>query len=47
MDEGVIPYDEAAPPLIILCGPSAVRKVALALRLVQKVPEKVRNITKL
>ena len=44
VDERVTPYDEATPPLIILCGPSAVKKVALSLLVVEKAPARVSNI---
>ncbi|KAG7200528.1 hypothetical protein KM043_001092 [Ampulex compressa] len=41
IDLHVRPYDEINPPLIILTGPSAVKKTALALHIVQTIPKKV------
>ncbi|EFN80458.1 Leucine-rich repeats and guanylate kinase domain-containing protein [Harpegnathos saltator] len=38
----VQPYDEIAPPLVILTGPSAVKKMALALHVTRMIPDKVR-----
>lgn len=37
----VKPYDEASPPLIILTGPFAVKKISLALQIIQTFPNKV------
>lgn len=40
-DDHVQPYDEISPPLMILTGPSALKKMALALHLARTIPEKV------
>lgn len=41
VDAHVQPYDEISPPLIALTGPSAVKKLALALHVVRTIPDKV------
>jgi len=41
--DDVQPYDEISPPLMILTGPSALKKMELALYLVQTIPDKVIN----
>lgn len=41
IDTHVLPYDEISPPLIILTGPSALKKMTLALHVVQTIPDKV------
>ncbi|XP_076300922.1 uncharacterized protein LOC143219039 [Lasioglossum baleicum] len=38
----VLPYDQASPPLLVLTGPSAVRKISLALHIAQTLPKKVK-----
>ncbi|XP_032663417.1 leucine-rich repeat and guanylate kinase domain-containing protein [Odontomachus brunneus] len=38
----VQPYDEIAPPLVILTGPSAMKKMALALHVTRTIPDKVK-----
>ncbi|XP_011059451.1 PREDICTED: uncharacterized protein LOC105149014 [Acromyrmex echinatior] len=38
----VQPYDEISPPLIILTGPSAVKKLELALHVAQTIPDKIK-----
>ncbi|OAD59234.1 Leucine-rich repeat and guanylate kinase domain-containing protein [Eufriesea mexicana] len=42
IDLHVTPYDEVSPPLIILTGPSAVRKLSLALHSAQTLSKKVK-----
>ncbi|XP_066600069.1 uncharacterized protein [Prorops nasuta] len=42
IDKYVFPYDETCPPLIILCGPSAVKKVALAMHICKTIPQKIK-----
>ncbi|XP_061941456.1 uncharacterized protein LOC107993331 isoform X5 [Apis cerana] len=42
IDLHVTPYDELSPPLIILTGPSAVKKLALALHTAQTLTTKVK-----
>jgi len=37
----VQPYDEICPPLMILTGPSALKKMRLALHVAQTIPDKV------
>lgn len=37
----VQPYDEIAPPLVILTGPSAMKKMTLALHVTRTIPDKV------
>lgn len=39
MDDHVQPYDEIYPPLIILTGPSALKKVALILHITRTIPK--------
>lgn len=41
IDAHVQPYDEISPPLMILTGPSALMKMALALHVAQTIPDKV------
>ncbi|XP_050484282.1 leucine-rich repeat and guanylate kinase domain-containing protein-like [Bombus huntii] len=41
IDLHVTPYDEVSPPIIILTGPSAVRKLSLALHATQTLSKKV------
>ncbi|EFN67096.1 Leucine-rich repeats and guanylate kinase domain-containing protein [Camponotus floridanus] len=41
-DDHVQPYDEISPPLIILTGPSALKKMELALYLAQTIPDKIK-----
>ncbi|XP_034941504.1 leucine-rich repeat and guanylate kinase domain-containing protein-like [Chelonus insularis] len=41
IDNSIIPYDEVSPPLIILSGPSAVKKLTLALHIAEKISKKV------
>ncbi|XP_070149245.1 leucine-rich repeat and guanylate kinase domain-containing protein [Polyergus mexicanus] len=41
-DDHVQPYDEISPPLMILTGPSALKKMALALHLARTIPEKIK-----
>lgn len=41
IDAHVQPYDVISPPLIILTGPSAVKKMALALHVTRTIPDKV------
>ncbi|XP_018049643.1 PREDICTED: uncharacterized protein LOC108688062 [Atta colombica] len=38
----VQPYDEICPPLMILTGPSALKKMTLALHIAQTIPDKVK-----
>ncbi|KYQ47295.1 Leucine-rich repeat and guanylate kinase domain-containing protein, partial [Trachymyrmex zeteki] len=38
----VQPYDEISPPLMILTGPSALKKMALALHVAQTIPDKIK-----
>ena len=40
-DDHVQPYDEISPPLMILTGPSALKKMALALHVARTIPDKV------
>ncbi|XP_017793521.1 PREDICTED: uncharacterized protein LOC108575276 [Habropoda laboriosa] len=42
IDLHVRPYDETSPPLIVLTGPSAVKKLSLALQIAQTLPKKVK-----
>ncbi|CAK9808296.1 Leucine-rich repeat and guanylate kinase domain-containing protein [Anthophora quadrimaculata] len=42
IDSHVIPYDETSPPLIVLTGPSAVKKLSLAVQIAQTLPKKVK-----
>ncbi|XP_067206201.1 leucine-rich repeat and guanylate kinase domain-containing protein-like isoform X2 [Linepithema humile] len=42
MDAHVEPYDEISPPLVILTGPSAMKKVALALHVARTISDKVK-----
>lgn len=41
IDAHVQPYDEINPPLVILTGPSAQKKMALGLHVAQTIPDKV------
>lgn len=41
IDAHIQPYDEICPPLMILTGPSALQKMALALHIAQTFPDKV------
>lgn len=41
IDLHVMPYNETSPPLVILTGPTAVRKIALALHIAQVLPKQV------
>lgn len=41
IDNHIQPYDEISPPLMILTGPSALKKMALALHVAQTIPDKV------
>lgn len=41
IDAHVQPYDEISPPLLILTGPSALKKMALGLHVAQMIPDKV------
>jgi len=41
IDAHIQPYDEISPPLMILTGPSALKKMALALHVAQTIPDKV------
>ncbi|KYN13665.1 Leucine-rich repeat and guanylate kinase domain-containing protein, partial [Trachymyrmex cornetzi] len=38
----VQPYDEISPPLMILTGPSALKKMTLALHVAQTIPDKIK-----
>ncbi|XP_053977116.1 leucine-rich repeat and guanylate kinase domain-containing protein-like [Hylaeus volcanicus] len=38
----VMPYNEASPPLIILTGPSALKKTSLVMHIVQTLPSKIK-----
>lgn len=40
-DDHVQPYDEISPPLMILTGPSALKKMALALHVARTISDKV------
>ncbi|XP_024877180.1 leucine-rich repeat and guanylate kinase domain-containing protein-like isoform X1 [Temnothorax curvispinosus] len=42
VDAHVQPYDEISPPLMILTGPSALKKMALALHVAQTIPDKIK-----
>ncbi|KZC10537.1 Leucine-rich repeat and guanylate kinase domain-containing protein [Dufourea novaeangliae] len=42
IDLHVLPYDQASPPLIILTGPSAIKKIPLAIHVVQTISEKIK-----
>ncbi|CAL1679756.1 unnamed protein product [Lasius platythorax] len=41
-DDHVQPYDEISPPLMILTGPSALKKMALALHVARTIPDKIK-----
>jgi len=41
IDAHVQPYDEISPPLVILTGPSALKKMALALHVARTISDKV------
>lgn len=42
IDAHVQPYDEISPPLLILTGPSALKKMALGLHVAQMIPDKIK-----
>ncbi|KAL6264112.1 hypothetical protein P5V15_004190 [Pogonomyrmex californicus] len=42
IDAHVQPYDEISPPLMILTGPSALKKMALALHVARTIPDKIK-----
>ncbi|XP_029155545.1 leucine-rich repeat and guanylate kinase domain-containing protein-like isoform X2 [Nylanderia fulva] len=42
MDDHIQPYDEIYPPLVILTGPAALKKMALILHIAQTIPEKIK-----
>ncbi|XP_076650939.1 uncharacterized protein LOC143358012 [Halictus rubicundus] len=42
IDLHVLPYDEASPPLLLLTGPSAVKKMSLAQHVVQTLSKKIK-----
>lgn len=44
IDAAVAPYDLTSPPLIILSGPSAVKKVTLGIRVAKKLEQRVKLI---
>lgn len=44
-DDHVQPYDEISPPLMILTGPSALKKMALALHLARTIPDIIHLIS--
>ncbi|KAK0086358.1 hypothetical protein PV325_003290, partial [Microctonus aethiopoides] len=42
IDESIIPYDEVSPPLVILTGPTAVKKTILGLHIAETLFKKVK-----